>query len=113
MKLITAVVDPELLDTIRDALRDAGTTGLTISQAHGAGRRGGEVKTYRGAEYVDDLKAGARLELVVAGREEAEQIVNLLVGITHAHPSASGKVWVGDVDWVVSLRTGEMNLDAL
>lgn len=113
MKLITAIIDPEVLDVVRDALRDAGVAGLTITAAQGSGRRGGEVKIYRGSEYVDDLRGGARVELVVGSREQAELVVNVLAVATRQAGSDFGKVWVGDVDWVVSLRTGEMNLDAL
>ena len=62
---------------------------------------------------MDDLRGGARLELVVAGREQAELVVNVLAVATRQAGIDFGKVWVGDVDWVVSLRNGEMNLEAL
>jgi nitrogen regulatory protein P-II 1 len=113
MKLITAVIEPNNVDAVKEALKSAGVTGLTISKAEGFGHPGGEEKIWRGAKHVVDLHAKVRLEMVVAGREEAERIVNVLVAATRTPRDDGGKVWVGDVDWVVNLRTGAMNLDAI
>ncbi|NDA79572.1 MAG: P-II family nitrogen regulator, partial [Actinobacteria bacterium] len=49
MKLITAVVKPPRVTTIKDALHDAGITGITVSQVDGFGRQGGHTEVYRGA----------------------------------------------------------------
>jgi nitrogen regulatory protein PII len=113
LKLITAVIPQDRLEDVKDALKAEGVTGLTVTLAQGFGRRGGEKKIWRGAEHVVDLQPKLRLEMVVPGRAEAERVVNVLVRSTGPGPVGEGKVWVGDVDWVVSLRTGEMNDDAL
>jgi nitrogen regulatory protein P-II 1 len=113
MKLITAVIEPDNADAVKEALKAVGVTGLTITKAEGFGHPGGEEKVWRGAKHVVDLHAKVRFEMVVAGREEAERIVNALVAATRTPGADGGKVWVGDVDWVVNLRTGAMNLDAI
>jgi len=113
MKLITAVIEPDHVDRVKEALKDAGVTGLTVSRAEGFGHPGGEERIWRGATHVVDLHPKVRLEMVVAGREEAERVVNVLVAATRMPKADGGKVWVGDVDWVVNLRTGAMNLDAI
>jgi len=78
MKLITAVVKPFKLDDVKDALRDAGVTGMTVSEVRGFGRQGGHTETYRGAEYSIDFIPKVRLELVVddsrTGEEGADAI---------------------------------------
>ena len=51
MKLITAIVKPFKLDDVKDALKDAGISGITVSEARGFGRQGGHTETYRGTEY--------------------------------------------------------------
>lgn len=113
MKLITALVHPDSLDRVKEALKEAGVTGLTVTTAQGFGRRGGETTIYRGSALELDLVPRSRLEMVVAGRDEAERIVNVLRVATFSGQASDGKVWVGDVDWVVSLRTGEMNAEAI
>ena len=52
MKLITAIVKPFKVNDVRDALRDIGVLGLTVSDAQGYGRQRGHTEVYRGAEYL-------------------------------------------------------------
>lgn len=113
MKLITALIKPDRIDLVKESLKGAGVTGLTVSEAHGFGRRGGHTETYRGSEYQVDLVPRARLEMVVADRAEVEKVVNVLAQEVRIDQAPGGKVWVTDVEWVVSLRTGEMNDEAL
>ena len=40
-----------MLDSVKEALRGAGITGMTITEVKGFGRQGGHSETYRGAEY--------------------------------------------------------------
>ncbi len=113
MKLITAIVTSDDLELTKDALKEAGVTGLTVSEARGFGRRGGQVEMYRGAEHVVDLAPRVRLEMAVADRVAVENVVNVLAKTTRLTGGGAGKVWVSDVEWIVSLRTGEMNADAI
>ena len=55
MKLITAIIKPFKLDDVKDALKAAGVTGMTVSEVRGFGRQGGHTETYRGAEYQIDF----------------------------------------------------------
>ena len=50
MKLITAIIKPFKLDDVKDALKAANVTGITVTEVRGFGRQGGHVETYRGAE---------------------------------------------------------------
>ena len=59
MKLITAVVKPFKLDDVKDALKTAGVTGMTVTEVRGFGRQGGHTETYRGAEYRIELTISA------------------------------------------------------
>ena len=47
MKLITAIIKPGKLDDVKAALREAGVTGMTVSEVSGVGRQGGHVEVYR------------------------------------------------------------------
>lgn len=112
MKLITAVIKPFKLDDVKDALKAANVTGLTVTEARGFGRQGGHVETYRGADYKVDLIPKVRVEMVV---EDAavDQIVEVLVKSAASGKIGDGKVWVSDVSRVVRIRTGEEGKDAI
>ena len=51
MDLVTAVIKPHRLDKVKDALRGIDVLGMTVSDAKGYGRQGGQTETYRGTEY--------------------------------------------------------------
>ena len=51
MKLVTAVVKPFKLDEVKEAVKEVGITGLTVSQVRGFGRTGGHIEVFRGKEY--------------------------------------------------------------
>ena len=98
---------------MKDALKAAGVTGMTLTEVKGFGRQGGHTELYRGAEYTVDFLPKIRLELVVSDREEAERVVNVLATAARTGKIGDGKVWVTDVEWLVRIRTGDMNDDAI
>ena len=61
MKLIIAYINPFKLDEVRDALKEAGVSGLSVANIQGFGRQSGHTETYRGAEYEVDLVPKVRL----------------------------------------------------
>mgnify|MGYP003377656399 FL=1 len=65
MKLVTAIIKPHQLDTVKEALEAYGISGMTISEASGFGRQKGHSEVYRGAEYTVDFVPKVRLEVLV------------------------------------------------
>jgi len=112
MKLITAIIKPFKLDEVKDALKAANVTGITVTEARGFGRQGGHVETYRGAEYKVDLIPKVRLEMVVEDAV-ADSVVTVLVKSAGTGKIGDGKVWITDVSRVVRIRTGEEGRDAV
>ncbi|AWE50176.1 MULTISPECIES: P-II family nitrogen regulator [Streptomyces] len=112
MKLITAVVKPYRLDEVKEALRQLGVHGLTVTEASGHGRQRGHTEVYRGAEYQVDLVPKVRLEAVVEDAV-ADDAVEAVVKAAHTGKIGDGKVWVLPVETVVRVRTGERGPDAL
>ena len=55
MKLVTAIVKPAKVDEVKDALKEVGVAGLTVTEVRGFGRQAGHTEVYRGAEYTIDL----------------------------------------------------------
>ncbi|MFJ3862402.1 P-II family nitrogen regulator [Streptomyces nigra] len=112
MKLITAVIKPYRLDEVKEALRQLGVHGLTVTEASGHGRQRGHTEVYRGAEYQVDLVPKVRLEAVVEDAV-ADDAVEAVVKAAHTGKIGDGKVWVLPVETVVRVRTGERGPDAL
>lgn len=112
MKLITAIIKPFKLDEVKDALKAANVTGITVTEVRGFGRQGGHVETYRGAEYKVDFIPKVRLELLVDD-VVADQVVEVIVKSAGTGNIGDGKVWVTEVSRVVRIRTGEEGRDAI
>lgn len=106
MQLITAIIRPEKMGIIRDALESYGVQGLTVSQASGYGRQRGHTEVYRGAEYTIDLLPKVRVEVLV-GDERTDDVVDVLVASANTGRAGDGKVWVTEVREAVRVRTGE------
>jgi nitrogen regulatory protein P-II 1 len=112
MKLITAVVKPFKLDDVKDALKEAGITGITVSEVRGFGRQGGHTETYRGAEYKIDFVPKVSLEVVVDD-SAVDTVVEAIKSGAATGKIGDGKIWVSDVDRIVRIRTGEEGADAI
>jgi len=112
MKLVTAVVKPHVLDAVKEALKTAGVSGLTVSEVQGFGRQRGHTEVYRGTEYTVDFVPKVRLEVVVDATD-VDKVVEAIVGAARTGKIGDGKVWVTEVDRVLRIRTGETGAEAL
>lgn len=112
MKLVTAIVRPHAVESVKEALQDLGIHGMTISEVRGFGRQRGHTEVYRGAEYTVDLVPKARVEILLADHR-ADEVIDMLVKAARTGDTGDGKVWMSDVDEVVRIRTGERGDAAL
>jgi nitrogen regulatory protein P-II 1 len=112
MKLITAIIKPHKLDDVKDALKEAGVSGMTVTEVQGFGRQSGHTEVYRGAEYTIDFVPKVKLE-VLTGDAEADAVVDAVVGAARTDKIGDGKIWVTAVADVVRIRTGERDADAV
>jgi nitrogen regulatory protein P-II 1 len=112
VKLITAIVKPFKVEDVKEALKDVGVVGMTVSEAQGFGRQGGHTEVYRGAEYAVDFLPKVRIEVLVED-ELARDVIEALVKAARTGQIGDGKVWAVPVEDVVRVRTGERGPDAL
>ena len=112
MKLITAVVKPFRLDDVKDALKEQGVQGITVTEAQGFGRQGGHTEVYRGTEYKIDLVPKVRLEIACADAD-VERVTDAIVEAARTGKIGDGKIWITPVEHVVRIRTGETDDGAL
>ena len=112
MKLITAIIKPFKLDSVREALAEIGVQGITVTEVKGFGRQKGHTELYRGAEYVIDFLPKVKLEIAC----EDSLIDNVIETITKTASTGKigdGKIFVSSLEQVVRIRTGETGSDAL
>jgi len=112
MKLITAVIKPDELDEVREALSGIGVQGITVTEVKGFGRQKGHTELYRGAEYVVDFLPKVKLEVAVTS-ELAERAVETIEAAARTGKIGDGKIFVTPLEAVIRIRTGETGSEAL
>jgi len=112
MKKIEAIIKPFKLEDVKEALKDIGVQGLTVTEVKGFGRQKGHTELYRGAEYVIDFLPKIKLEIVVP----EDQVVKVAEAITESAKTGKigdGKIFIFPMDEVIRIRTGERGEDAI
>ena len=112
MKLVTAIIKPFKVDEVKDALKAAGITGMTVSEAQGFGRQGGHSETYRGTEYKIDFVPKMRIEVVVDD-DTAPVVVDTVLTTAATGKIGDGKIWVTAVEDLIRIRTSERGAEAV
>jgi nitrogen regulatory protein P-II 1 len=112
MMLVTAVIKPFKLDSVKEAVEAAGAKGLTVSEVQGYGRQKGHTETYRGAEYQVAFTPKVKVEVLVA-EGDVSGLVDAIAKAARTDKIGDGKIWVTSVDSVVRIRTGETGPDAI
>jgi nitrogen regulatory protein P-II 1 len=112
VKLVIAFIKPFKLDEVKDALRSAGVSGLSVTDMRGFGRQAGHTEVYRGAEYVVDFVPKSRIEILVED-ELVGAVVDTIEDTARTGSIGDGKIAVLPVEDVIRIRTGERGRDAL
>ncbi|MBY0421990.1 MAG: P-II family nitrogen regulator [Parvularculaceae bacterium] len=112
MKFIIAVIKPQKLDAVRDALNALGLVGMTVTDVRGYGRQKGHKEVYRGAEYRVDFVPKVKVE-VAAPADLAARAVDAIAQAARTGAIGDGKIFVLDLEEAVRVRTGETGRDAL
>ncbi len=112
MKKIEAIVKPFKLEDVKEALREIGIEGMTVSEVKGFGRQKGHTEIYRGSEYTVDFLPKIKLEIVAAD-EQVERAVETIVSSAKTGKIGDGKVFVSNIEEAVLIRTDERGEQAV
>jgi nitrogen regulatory protein P-II 1 len=112
MKLIVAIIRPERLNEVLEALYRAEVTGLTVSRVLGHGGETDRVETYRGTTVKMELQEKVRLEIGVS-EPFVDVTVRAILSSARTGEVGDGKVFVLDVNQVHRIRTGERDEQAV
>lgn len=106
MKRIAAVVRPEKLEPLKEALFQAKISGMTIYQVHGCGNQHGWKEYFRGSEVFLNMIPKVKFEIIVED-SRVDEIVDVIVGVARTGEFGDGKIFISSIDSVVRVRTGE------
>ena len=112
MKKIEAIVKPFKLEDVKEALREIGIEGMTVSEVKGFGRQKGHTEIYCGSEYTVDFLPKIKLEIVAAD-EQVERAVETIVSSAKTGKIGDGKVFVSNIEEAVRIRTDERGEQAV
>jgi nitrogen regulatory protein P-II 1 len=112
MKKIEAIIQPFKLDDVKEALKNIGVDGMTISEVRGHGRQKGHKEVYRGQEYSVDLLPKVKLE-IVASDDRSSEVVDALVAAARTGRIGDGKIFVYDVAEAIRIRNADRGESAL
>lgn len=112
MKLVVAVIRPEKVNDVLEALFRADVQGLTISRVKGHGGETERVETYRGTTVKMELSEKVRLEIGVSNHF-VETTVSAIARAARTGEVGDGKIFVLPVERIVRIRTGEVDQAAV
>ena len=112
MKKVEAIIKPFKLDDVKDALHDAGVSGITVSEVKGFGRQKGHTELYRGAEYVVDFLPKVKVEVVVED-DQLDRVCEAIEAAARTGRIGDGKIFVIPIEQAIRIRTGDRGADAI
>ena len=106
MKLVMAVIRPERLQCVKDALRDIGINGMTITHVTGRGEQMGLTFTTRVGEFVVDEIEKVKVESVVED-QDVERTVDTIRRFAETGSPGDGRIFIIPVEGSIRIRSGD------
>ncbi|RQH01005.1 ammonium transporter [Natrarchaeobius oligotrophus] len=112
LKMVTAVVRPDRLGAVKQALANVGAPSLTVTNVSGRGSQPAKKGQWRGEEYTVDLHQKVKIECVVAD-VPADEVVEAIADAANTGEPGDGKIFVVPVENAYQVRTGKTGQDAV
>jgi nitrogen regulatory protein P-II 1 len=106
VKKVEAIIRPDRLQAVQDALDALGSSGLTVTEVLGCGKQRGYAETYRGTRVNISLQRKVKVEVVVVDAA-VERVVEAISGAARTGEIGDGKIFLLPVEDSVRIRTGE------
>jgi nitrogen regulatory protein P-II 1 len=112
MKKIEAIIRPHKLEEIQKELQHSGFGGLTVTEVRGYGRQKGHKEIYRGSEYNIEFVPKIKIEIICSD-DETEKAVDIIVSHAKTGEVGDGKIFIGNIEEAIRIRTEESGNGAL
>lgn len=103
MKMIVAIIRPEMLQCVKDSLKEIGVYGMTITHVSGRGEQMGITFTNRVGEFTVDEIDKTKLEIVVED-DLVERVIETIRGVANTGNPGDGRIFVIPVERSVRIR---------
>ncbi|MDO5784508.1 MAG: P-II family nitrogen regulator [Eubacteriales bacterium] len=110
---IEAIVRPDKMEDVKDALAMINVNGITLYQVMGCGSQRGYTKKVRGRSFQMNLIPKIKFEIVVSNEEWERITIDAICNAAYTGEPGDGKIFSYDLDNVVRIRTREIGLTAL
>ena len=108
MKLLKAIIRPNKIDDVKDALAKLNISGMTVTEVRGHGKQKGHTAVYRGKEYNVSLLPKMQVEVVVSDTS-VDDAIRAIVEAARTGEIGDGRVFVLPVERAYRIRTGEQD----
>src|SRR3974377_566300 len=112
MMKIEAIIQPSRFEAVKDALREVGIEGMTVTEVRGHGRQKGHTEVYRGREYTVDLLPKIKLELVLPDNLATRALETILKS-AKTGKIGDGKIFLSRIEEAIRIRNEERGESAL
>jgi nitrogen regulatory protein PII len=109
MKLVKAIVRPNKVDEVKEALSKLSISGMTVTEVRGHGKQKGHTAVYRGKEYDVSLLPKMEIEVVVQD-QIVDEVIGAIVQAARTGEIGDGRVFVIPVEQTYRIRTGERDV---
>lgn len=112
MKMIVAVIQPERLDDVKEALFGVGIQKMTVSRVRGCGQQGGFEESYRGQVRKVNLLDKVRIEIAL-NEEFVDSALDAIIKAAKTGTIGDGKIFVWPLEQCIRIRTEEKGGEAI
>lgn len=112
MMKIEAIIQPSRFESVKDALREIGVEGMTVTEVRGHGRQKGHTEIYRGREYTVDLLHKIKVEMVLPDAV-VSRVVDTILKAAKTGKIGDGKIFLSKVEEAIRIRNEDRGENAL
>ena len=110
MKLVKAIIRPNKLEDVKNALAKLHLAGMTVTEVRGHGRQKGHTTIYRGSEYSVTLLPKIMIDLVLPD-DMVDETIKTIIEAARTGEIGDGRVFVQPLDDGYNIRTGERDIN--
>jgi len=109
---VEAIIQPSRFESVKDALREIGIEGMTVTEVRGHGRQKGHTEVYRGREYTVDLLPKMKIEIVLPDAV-VQSAVDTILKAAKTGKIGDGKIFLSKIDDAIRIRNDDRGEGAL
>jgi nitrogen regulatory protein P-II 1 len=112
MKKVEAIIQPHKLDDVKEALKNIGVDGITVTEVRGHGRQKGHREVYRGMEYEVDFLPKMKIETIIPDTR-LDEVSQVICSAARTGKIGDGKIFIYEVLEAIRIRNGDTGEAAL